>query len=95
MFAVTVIFTLKPGMREAFIPLITENASTSLREEAGCHQFDICLGDDPQTVFLYEIYDDSVAFDVHLESAHFRSFDAAVADMIDAKTVHTFSEVIR
>ena len=95
MFAVTVTFTLKPGNRDIFLPLMVENASTSLREEIGCRQFDVCLGDDPETVFLYEVYDDSVAFSAHLKSAHFQSFDTAVADMIATKVVHQYSEVIR
>ncbi|WP_282121320.1 putative quinol monooxygenase [Ruegeria atlantica] len=95
MFVVTVTFTLKPGTRDTFLPLMVANASTSLRDEAGCQQFDVCLGDDPETVFLYEVYDDSAAFSVHLESAHFRSFDTAVADMIATKVVHQYSEVIR
>ncbi len=95
MFVVTVTFTLKPGTRNAFLPLMVENASTSLSDEPGCRQFDVCLCDDPKTVFLYEVYDDSAAFDAHLESAHFTSFDAAVADMIDAKIVQQFTEVIR
>ncbi|WP_109310816.1 putative quinol monooxygenase [Ruegeria sp. AU67] len=95
MIAVTVTFALKPGTRDTFLPLMVENASTSLREEPGCQQFDVCLGDDPETVFLYEVYDDSAAFSAHLESAHFKSFDAAVADMISTKVVHQYSEVIR
>ncbi|WP_319545990.1 putative quinol monooxygenase [Ruegeria conchae] len=95
MFVVTVTFTLKPGMRDTFLPLMVENASTSLHEEIGCQQFDVCLGDDPEKVFLYEVYDDSAAFSAHLESAHFKSFDAAVADMIARKIVHQYSEVIR
>lgn len=95
MFVVTVTFTLKPGMRDTFLPLMVENASTSLRDEPRCQQFDVCLADEPETVFLYEVYDDISAFDAHLESAHFKSFDAAVADMIANKTVHQYSEVIR
>ncbi|AXT27480.1 antibiotic biosynthesis monooxygenase [Ruegeria sp. AD91A] len=95
MFVVTVTFTLMPGTRDTFLPLMVENASTSLREEFGCQQFDVCLGDDPETVFLYEVYDDAAAFGAHLESAHFKTFDAAVADMIKAKVVHQYTEVIR
>lgn len=95
MFAVTVTFTLMPGAKDAFLPKMVENASTSLREEPGCLQFDVCLGSDPETVFLYEVYDNSAAFDAHLESTHFKSFDASVAGMIAYKVVHQFSEVIR
>jgi quinol monooxygenase YgiN len=95
MYAVTVTFTLHPGTAADFLPLMTANARTSLQEEPGCGQFDICLGEDPDTVFLYEIYDDRAAFEAHLESAHFKSFDAAVAGMIAAKDVRLFTEVIR
>ncbi|WP_170474505.1 putative quinol monooxygenase [Ruegeria arenilitoris] len=95
MFAVTVTFTLKPGVREVFLPLMIENAASSLRNEPGCRQFDVCVGDESQTVFLYEVYDDAASFEAHLESAHFKSFDTAVANMIANKTVVLFSEVIR
>ncbi len=95
MFAVTVTFTLKPGLRGTFLPLMVKNAALTLHDEPGCHQFDVCLGQDPDMVFLYEIYDDSAAFDAHLESMHFKSFDTAVAGMIAAKVVHQYVEVIR
>lgn len=93
MFAVTVTFKVKPDMIDDFLPLMVDNARTSREQEAGCHQFDICR--DGQTIFLYEIYDDRAAFDVHLASDHFRTFDAAVAPMIATKSVTVFDEVIR
>jgi (4S)-4-hydroxy-5-phosphonooxypentane-2,3-dione isomerase len=46
----------------------------------------------PDTVFLWEIYDDRAAFDAHLASRHFRDFDRATADMVRTKTV-TFYQV--
>lgn len=94
MFAVTVQFTIKDGKMEAFLPLMRENALTSLKEEPGCHQFDVCTDPTtPQEVFLYEIYDDDAAFEAHLASSHFQAFDAGVAGMVAAKTVRTFTEV--
>ncbi|WP_171132864.1 MULTISPECIES: putative quinol monooxygenase [unclassified Ruegeria] len=95
MYAVTVTFRVAPDHLETFLPLMVENAQTSLQQEPGCHQFDICRGDDPNQVFLYEIYDDRAAFDAHLASVHFKSFDSKVADMIEEKTVALFDEVIR
>lgn len=95
MFAVTVTFTPKPNKMDAFLQLVVENAQTSLDKESGCQQFDVCVDDARETVFLYEIYDDKAAFDAHLESAHFKSFDAAVADLIAEKTVAVFTEVLR
>ncbi|WP_417522549.1 putative quinol monooxygenase [Marinovum sp.] len=94
MFAVTVSFTLYPDARDDFLPLMRENAQLSLELEPGCAQFDICT-DGGARVFLYEIYDSAEAFDAHLQSAHFKSFDAAVQEMIAEKTVQTYPEVLR
>lgn len=94
MFAVTVVLKTDPAQREAFHALMRTNARTSLEQEPGCRRFDICRNeDDPDTVFLYELYDDRSAFDAHLQSAHFKSFDAAVASMVLAKEVITYDEV--
>lgn len=94
MFAVTVLFEIQEGRMSAFLPLMTDNAQTSLKTEPGCRQFDVCADPArPREVFLYEIYDDEAAFKAHLQTAHFRSFDAKVSDMITAKTVLTYTKV--
>lgn len=95
MIAVTVTFKLKPGTHDQFLPLMLENARTSLANEASCLQFDVCLGDDPGDIFLYEVYSDAAAFQLHLESPHFKAFDKAISDMVASKQVHVFSEVHR
>ncbi|WP_170389870.1 putative quinol monooxygenase [Ruegeria arenilitoris] len=95
MYAVTVTFELKPGTRERFLPLILDNARKSLSDEPGCLQFDVCAGDGPAIVFLYEIYSNADAFRIHLDSPHFKTFDLAVSDMVVRKQVNTFSEVMR
>lgn len=94
MFAVTVLFQIKRGQMDAFLPAMRTNAATSLEREPGCHQFDVCTdASAPDDVFLYELYADADAFQAHLESAHFKDFDAAVSQMIVSKEVRTFSEV--
>ena len=96
MFAVVVTFQIKSGEMETFLPLMTENARSSLREEPGCHVFDVCTDPArPDEVFLYELYTDRAAFDAHLASGHFKAFDAQVADLIASKTVQTYETVIR
>ncbi|MBY6154662.1 antibiotic biosynthesis monooxygenase [Vannielia litorea] len=90
MYVVTVIFEPHTGQMEAFLPLMLENARRSLEDEPGCHRFDVCLTEDRGRVFLYEIYTDEAAFGVHVETAHFKSFDAAVADMVREKTVNMY-----
>lgn len=95
MIAVTVAFRLRPGRMPDFLPLMIENARISRRAEPGCHDFDVCRGEAPDSVFLYETYEDEAAFRAHLQSGHFRSFDAAVSDMVADKTVRIYGEVIR
>ncbi|MEM6478391.1 MAG: putative quinol monooxygenase [Pseudomonadota bacterium] len=94
MFAVVVTLEVKPERLEAFLPLMSQNAMTSLRDERGCRRFDICSDPArPGDVFLYELYVDQSAFEGHLASAHYKSFDAQTADMIVAKHVRTYSLV--
>lgn len=93
MFAVLVTFQIKAGCMDSFLPLMKDNAATSLQKEPGCHVFDICL--DGHEVFLYELYDDRAAFNTHLTSDHFLNFDAATAAMVADKQVRLYDEVIR
>ena len=94
MFAVTVVFTLKSGSAEAFLPLIKANAATSLGDEPGCHQFDVCWDPArPDEVFLYELYEDAAAFDAHLAAEHFKAFSAASADLVADKQARTYTQV--
>lgn len=50
-------------------------------------------GPRPGEVVLYELYDDAAAFRAHLDSGHFKAFDAAVGDMVIAKQLRTYGEV--
>lgn len=94
MYAVTVTFTLKTGQGAQFLPLMLDNAATSLRAEEGCHRFDVCTDPDhPDVVFLYELYTDAAAFQTHLATEHFKTFDAATAEMVAGKQVACFGEV--
>lgn len=94
MFVVVVTFQIKQGQMIEFLPRMLRNAETSLHDEVGCSQFDVCV-DDAQSdiVFLYEVYTDQAAFDLHLASSHFLEFDSAVAPMIETKQVQTFTRV--
>ncbi|WP_425092277.1 putative quinol monooxygenase [Tropicimonas sp. S265A] len=94
MYAVTVTFELIPGGAEAFMPLMLENARTSLADEPGCLRFDVCTDPArPDEVFLYEVYYDRSMFDRHLTLPHFERFDSAVADLVRHKTIRTFAQV--
>ena len=94
MYAVCVNFQLKPGKAADFMPLMLNNARTSLRDEPDCHQFDVATDTtNPDAIFLYELYTNRAAFDAHLASAHFKTFDAAVGPMIADKIIQTWDTV--
>ena len=92
--AVTVAFEIWPQHWNEFIDLMNQNAKASLELEAQCHQFDVCTDEArPHEVFLYEIYGSPEAFNHHLESDHFKTFDAAAYKMIKSKDVKTYRTV--
>jgi (4S)-4-hydroxy-5-phosphonooxypentane-2,3-dione isomerase len=89
-FVVTVDFQLKPGVRAAFRTLVDANARASCATEAACRRFDVIEPEDrPDTVLLYEVYDDRAGFDLHLASDHYRAFAAASEALCAAKTITT------
>ena len=88
MFVVTVVFEVKPDFAEDFRAAVRRQAEASLNRERACHRFDVCRdADDATRFFLYEIYEDKAAFDLHLASEHFADFDRRVAPWVTAKTV--------
>ncbi len=92
MYVVTVKFTLAAGAAEPFLALMHAQAKNSLELEPGCHQFDVCTDPgDAGIVFLYELYADEAAFQIHLASAHFKQFDADVADLVTDKQVACYT----
>jgi autoinducer 2-degrading protein len=90
MFVVTVLFELVPDSAAAFRAAILENAAITLREEPGCHRFDVCFSADDSRCFLYELYTDRAAFDLHLGTPHFRDFDRVSALVVRSKRVDTY-----
>lgn len=86
MFVVTVRFTTAPADHAAFLSLITRNAAQSLALEPGCQRFDVCTGQ-PGTIFLYELYDDVGAFEIHKTMEHFLEFDRVSAPLVTGKSV--------
>ena len=94
MFAVIVFFEVKAAHVAEFQAAMTENAAASVRDEPGCSQFDVAQDpNDPASFFLYEIYDDEDAFKAHLETEHFKSFDAISAPWTASKKVLTYHRI--
>ena len=88
MFTVIVDFTIKSGFEAVFEKAVLEQARNSVKLERDCHKFDVCQ--DPKQAgnfLLYELYTDKLAFDLHLKSLHFLSFDELVSPWIETKSV--------
>jgi len=94
MYIVTVIFQVKPAHAAQFMPAMIANADESLRCEAACRQFDVCVSlDDPHRVFLYEVYESAAAFQGHLGMPHFKAFSEKTGDWVQSKTVHAYTRL--
>lgn len=87
MYVVTVVFETKAEKHDSFRKAVLRQAQNSITKEEGCHRFDVCQDPDDKTrFFLYEIYDDKAAFDLHLQSEHYLGFDALTKKWIKVKT---------
>ncbi|WP_298261777.1 putative quinol monooxygenase [uncultured Litoreibacter sp.] len=96
MFAVTVTFQVDPSQITPFKAAMRINAQSTLTQEEGCRQFDVCTTPErPSEVFLYEIYDNEAAFKSHMTTSHFEAFGQATKGMVISKDVKLFSEVQR
>ncbi|HIP77370.1 MAG TPA: antibiotic biosynthesis monooxygenase [Kiloniellaceae bacterium] len=88
MFVVTVVFEVKPDFAEDFRAAVLRQAEVSLSREKACYRFDVGRDESIDTrFFLYEIYADKAAFDLHLASDHFADFDDKVGSWVTGKTV--------
>lgn len=94
MLVVLVEFRIHSAHVQAFHVAIVENAKQSLETEVGCHQFDVCRDPaDPSLFWLYELYDDEAAFEIHLQSAHFQQMNAATTSWVESKRVMKLNRV--
>ena len=55
--------------------------------------FEVCEAKEGSEIFLYELYDDKAAFDAHLATEHFRSFDKMVSSWVVDKRVTTYAKI--
>ena len=94
MLAVCVDFEIDPASLDAFLTIMQKNASDSLANEVGCHQFDITQDpQNPSKIFLYELYDDAAAFDLHKKASHYLEFNQLASEMATAKSVRLLQKI--
>lgn len=88
MFCIIVKTQLKPHQRENFLEAMLPNAAASVRDEPGCHVFDV-LEDkqDANLFYLYEIYQDESALADHKKTPHYKACREVVNPLIEHQSV--------
>ena len=88
MFVVCVEFKIEASQTDVFMAAEGKNAEQSFNQEEGCQQFDVCLDRQfPNSVFLYEVYDDEAAFKTHKLTLHYGAFNQAISGMVVNKSI--------
>jgi autoinducer 2-degrading protein len=82
-----------PAERDNYLAAIKENSEAAI-QEPGCRQFDILvLADDPNHLFLYEVYDNEAAFKTHRASEHFKKYAGLTATMVAKRVTRTMAAI--
>lgn len=82
---------IAPDQMAKFIEAIKENGAASVKEP-GCREFNITvLANNPNHVFLYEVYDNEAALASHRNTDHFKKFGATTASMVTGRNVRAMS----
>ena len=94
MFSLMVQLEVRPEDRDEFLSAITTNAEASVRNEPGCHRFDVtAVEGDRHRFLLYELYDDAEAFEAHKRAPHFAAW-RQVADRVLVSQVNTRGNLV-
>ena len=72
---------IKEGFAEKFIEALLLDAKGSVENEPGCLRFDVIRdNDDPNRIYLYEVYKDEAAFEYHTTTPHIKKWQETVKD---------------
>lgn len=81
MYVIIAPIQIKQGYKAEFIEAMLEDARGSVDNEPGCLRFDVIQdAGDPNRIWLYEVYQDEVAFEAHLQSPHLIKWRDTVKD---------------
>jgi autoinducer 2-degrading protein len=84
MFIVMAPIQIKKGFKDRFVEEIIADAKGSVTNEPGCLRFDVIQdSNDPDRVWLYEVYRDEAAFEAHTQSPHFIRWRDATKDWME------------
>ncbi|MFG2473942.1 putative quinol monooxygenase [Streptomyces fagopyri] len=80
MYQFLVSFTVQPDHRDDFVRAARRTARDSLANEPGSHRFEVIADEEnPDVLYLNEVYADVDAFDTHATGPYFAAFFAEPA----------------
>ncbi len=84
---------IKPGEVDKYLAALKENGAETVKEP-GCREFNIHVrADDPNHVFIYEVYDNAAALEAHRQTPHFKKYASTTASMVAKRDVHQLTSV--
>jgi len=86
-------YDVVPDQIDKFLAALKENAAASV-EEPGCRQLDIAVAqNDPNHVYVFEVYDNAAAAQAHTETEHFKKYKAATAGLTTKREAKIYLSV--
>ena len=85
--ALVVELKIKPGERDRFLARAREHRGNVLANEPGCHRFDLAVPrEQDDTVYLYEVYADDAALEIHFNTPYMKEYMEDTGPMIAERT---------
>ena len=74
---------IDPGQLENYRAAVKEQIEAAIRTEPGVLTlYSVSDKENPTHITVFEIYRDTVAYQTHLQSAHFKKYKAVTANMV-------------
>jgi quinol monooxygenase YgiN len=84
---------INPADMDAYMAALKENGAKAVTEP-GCREFNIHVkADNPNHVFIYEVYDSAAALEAHRATDHFKKYAAATQKMVAKRDVRAMTSV--
>lgn len=92
MFVAAVFFEARRSYGEELMAALISHAAECRANEPGCERFDVNQDPvDPNSFFVYEVFDSQSAFDAHHELEHYARFASLVEPWVRSKRVLTYT----
>lgn len=88
MYVLVVTIDIKAGFKDKFIAAMLDDARGSVGNEPGCVRFDVIQDEKvANRIYLHEVYKDRAAFDLHMTTPHFLTWNETVKDWLASPPV--------